>query len=140
MATLVIERDKPNGFSAKDEAQMQSRARRAAASWKRQLMADPAHDVDDLRQELMMWYWVYYLECGHPLYDSKIRHWARSIMRQWGYRGDDHGVLHSPRIEKEQSFSRSPLTREFDLTDEEIIDKLNFQRETGLQSSLSDQE
>ena len=107
------------------------------------MRCDPALGVDDLEQELRLWYWIYWQKMGHPEYDSKIRKWARAIMRMWGYHGSDHddkGLFHNDRVDCERSVSRSPLTREYDLTDEEILSRYIFRQETGMPGGLGDDE
>ena len=130
-------------FTDEDADMMDRRVGVVAASWRRCLRCDPSLSVDDLEQELRLWYWIYWRAKGHPQFDSKIRQWARAIMRSWGYRGDNNGnagPLHCDRVERERSFSRSPLTREHDLTDEEILDRFQYQLETGLRSNVDGEE
>ena len=130
-------------FADSDAAEMERRIARIAGAWRKRLRCDPAIDIEDLEQELRLWYWIYWLRCGHPKYDSRLRGWARSIMRMWGYCGPDHddkGLFHSPRLDAEVSFSNHAATREFDLTDEEIVDAINYQRSQGRGARLTDDE
>jgi len=128
-------------FDDEDAAQMERRICRVAGGWGKRLRCDQAYDIEDLEQELRRCYWLYWRMSGHPEHDSQIRKWARTIIRTWGYRGTDHddkGLFHNDRCDSEVSMSRSALTREFDLTDEEIIDRANFKNESGWSSDYDE--
>jgi len=96
------------------------------------MLSDPSHDIEDLAQELFLRYWAHYKEHGVVPGPYTVRDWAWRIMRDWKYTGRKCGNLKHGNMEV--SFSRHPATRAFDCTDEEIIDGINFERETGMKS------
>jgi len=107
---------------------MERAIRSVLYSWKKRLASDPAHDIEDLAQELRISYWKHESEEGNaPMYYT-IRSWAWNIMRSWGYKGSRSSktrLLSSERIAREISFSRNKATRDYDVTDEEMLDSIH---------------
>jgi len=112
--------------SGLNQHRMVNIVRSVAASWVDRLRPDPQYDADDLAQELYIRYVSHFRRTKQEPGPLSVRRWAWDIMRQWGYRGRNGGLLKCNRLFREISFCGHVATKLHDITDEEIVDSIYY--------------
>ena len=126
--------------SGRDEwpVKLERFCRSVAGKWRKQVFVDPAHDYEDLVQELRLRCWLYLEDYEEEPHYSRVLDMARKTMRSWGYRGRHGSLLSCDRVKNEVSMSRNSTTREYDVTDEDILDAILFRHQPGWRGPSSD--